>query len=92
MCDYSLHSVASRPAKVGDELITTQFPHTITAGFASIGEPNVAVCSVRGAGADKFVPRRAGRFGAAELTRRDREVGKPASAFRRRSPAVAFCC
>ena len=44
MCDYSLHSVASRPAKVGDELITTQFPHTITTGFASIGEPKVAVC------------------------------------------------
>jgi hypothetical protein len=44
MCDYSLHGVASRPAKVGDELITTQFPHTITTGFAAIDEPNVAVC------------------------------------------------
>ena len=44
MCDYSLHSVASRPAKVGDKLITTQFPHTITTGFAGVGEPNVAVC------------------------------------------------
>lgn len=44
MCDYSLHTVASRPAKVGDELITTQFPHTITTGFAGLGEPDVAVC------------------------------------------------
>ena len=44
MCDYSLHGVASRPAKVGDELITTQFPHTITTGFAAVDEPNVAVC------------------------------------------------
>lgn len=44
MCDYSLHGMASRPAKVGDGLITTQFPHTITTGFADIGEPNVAVC------------------------------------------------
>jgi hypothetical protein len=25
MCDYSLHNVASRPAKVGDKLVTTQF-------------------------------------------------------------------
>ena len=25
MCDYSLELVASRPAKVGDELVTTMF-------------------------------------------------------------------
>src|SRR5262245_13964072 len=35
MCDYSLHHVASRPAKVGDKLVTTQFNHSITRGFAS---------------------------------------------------------
>src|SRR5215471_15022930 len=29
MCDYSLHHVASRPAKVGDKLVTTQFSHSI---------------------------------------------------------------
>src|SRR6516165_7001538 len=33
MCDYSLHHVASRPAKVGDKLVTTQFNHSITRGF-----------------------------------------------------------
>lgn len=44
MCDYSLHNVASRPATVGDVLITTKFPNTITVGFASVGEPRVAVC------------------------------------------------
>jgi hypothetical protein len=44
MCDYSLDLVASRPAKVGDELVTTQFKNSITRGFAAIGEPNVAVC------------------------------------------------
>jgi hypothetical protein len=44
MCDYSLHAVASRPAKVGDKLITTNFPDTLTRGFAAIGEPDVAVC------------------------------------------------
>ena len=35
MCDYSLDLVASRPARVGDKLISTSFPHTITRGFAS---------------------------------------------------------
>jgi hypothetical protein len=44
MCDYSLHLVASRPAKVGDKLVTTSFPHTVTRGFASLDDRNVAVC------------------------------------------------
>jgi hypothetical protein len=48
MCDYSLHDVATRPAKVGDKLITTQFANSITRGFAAVGEPNVAVCLLPG--------------------------------------------
>ena len=44
MCDYSLHNVAARPAKVGDRLVSTRFPNSITRGFAAIGEPNVSVC------------------------------------------------
>jgi hypothetical protein len=48
MCDYSLHDVASRPAKVGDKLVTTQFANSITRGFADVGEPNVAVCLLPG--------------------------------------------
>jgi hypothetical protein len=48
MCDYSLHLVASRPAKVGDKLITTVFAKSITRGFAAIGEPEVAVCLLPG--------------------------------------------
>lgn len=44
MCDYSLHNVASRPAAVGDRLVSTQFQNSITRGFASADEPNVAVC------------------------------------------------
>jgi hypothetical protein len=44
MCDYSLHFVASRPAKVGDKLVTTKFGNSISGGFAAVGEPNVAVC------------------------------------------------
>jgi hypothetical protein len=48
MCDYSLDFVASRPAKVGDELVTTKFQNSMTRGFAPIGEPNVAVCLLPG--------------------------------------------
>jgi hypothetical protein len=48
MCDYSLDLVASRPAKVGEELVTTKFQNSITRGFAAIGEPNVAVCLLPG--------------------------------------------
>jgi hypothetical protein len=48
MCDYSLHLVASRPAKVGDKLVTTAFNNCLTRGFASVGEPEVAVCLLPG--------------------------------------------
>src|SRR5437016_12938471 len=48
MCDYSLDLVASRPAKVGDKLVTTEFQNSMTRGFAGIGEPNVAVCLLPG--------------------------------------------
>jgi len=48
MCDYSLHFVASRPARVGDKLISTRFRNSVTRGLAAIGEPNVAVCLLPG--------------------------------------------
>jgi hypothetical protein len=48
MCDYSLQGVASRPAKVGDKLVTTQFRNTSTGGFTAAGEPRVAVCLLSG--------------------------------------------
>jgi hypothetical protein len=48
MCDYSLHYVANRPAKVGDKLITTRFRETSTRGFAAVDEPDVAVCLLPG--------------------------------------------
>src|SRR6204780_5738553 len=44
MCDYSLHHVASRPATVGDKLVSTKFVNTPTGGFAAVDNPNVAVC------------------------------------------------
>src|SRR5215468_12017023 len=59
MCDYSLHHVASRPAKVSDKLVTTELARSSTRGFAAVGErgaklvihdspPKVAVCLMPG--------------------------------------------
>jgi hypothetical protein len=48
MCDYSLHHVATRPAKLEDKLVTTKFTNSITRGFAAVGEPHVAVCLLPG--------------------------------------------
>ena len=44
MCDYSLEHLVSRPAKVGDKLVTTRFGQGVTGGFCTMGEPNMAVC------------------------------------------------
>jgi hypothetical protein len=48
MCDYSLHSVATRPAQIEDRLVTTKFKKSITRGFAAFGDPHVAVCLLPG--------------------------------------------
>ena len=47
MCDYSLHHVKSRPAKVGDKLTTHDF-NTGTRGFAASEDANMAVCVLPG--------------------------------------------
>ena len=47
MCDYSLHSVKSRSAKVGDKLTTRDFG-TGTRGFAPSEDASVAVCVLPG--------------------------------------------
>ena len=43
MCDYSLDNVKSRPAQVGDRLITRNFG-TGTRGFAAAEDTNLAIC------------------------------------------------
>ena len=47
MCDYSLHNVKSRPAKVGDKLTTHNF-NTGTRGFAAPEGASTAVCVLPG--------------------------------------------
>jgi len=48
MCDYSLHFVESRPARVGDRLVSTRFRTSPTRGFAAIGQADIAVCLLPG--------------------------------------------
>lgn len=43
MCDYSLHSIKTRDAKVGDRLWVTHFG-TGTRGFARVGDCGTATC------------------------------------------------
>jgi hypothetical protein len=47
MCDFSLQSVQSRPAKVGDKLVTRDFG-TGTRGFADVDNLGMAVCLMPG--------------------------------------------
>jgi len=47
MCDYSLHSVKSRSAKVSDKLTVRDFG-TGTRGFAAAEDANLAVCVLPG--------------------------------------------
>jgi hypothetical protein len=48
MCDYSLHAIASRPAEVGETIVSTCFRGSSTRGFASPKELGVAVCLLPG--------------------------------------------
>ena len=83
MCDYSLHHVASRPAKVGDKLVTTQFNNSITRGFAAVGEPNVAVCLLPGTEVafEKEIEFERG-FGLFSSWRREKRIGDKVARFR----------
>jgi hypothetical protein len=47
MCDYSLYNVRSRPAKVGDKLVTHNFG-TGTGGFVAPEDATTAVCVLPG--------------------------------------------
>jgi hypothetical protein len=47
MCDFSLQSVRSRPAKVGDKLLTRDFG-TGTRGFSAADDLGLAVCVMPG--------------------------------------------
>jgi hypothetical protein len=47
MCDYSLHHIKTRPANVGDKLVTRRFSSGTT-GFSAPEDIGVAVCVLPG--------------------------------------------
>ena len=48
MCDYSLHALATRPAEVGETLISTTFPRHIDPRLRFRTRAAVAVCMLPG--------------------------------------------
>lgn len=79
MCDFSLQSTQSRPAKVGDKLTTRNFG-TGTRGFSAPENPNVAVCLLPGtelAFSQEVVVPAAGLFSSGELA-----IGQTVAIFR----------
>jgi hypothetical protein len=83
MCDYSLHHVTSRPAKVGDKLVTTKFNNSVTRGFSTLGEPNVAVCLLPGTEVafEKEIEFERG-FGIFSSWKREKIIGDKVARFR----------
>jgi len=83
MCDYSLHNVATRSAKVGDKLVTTQFVNCLTRGFCAIGEPSVAVCLLPGTEvAFENEIEFEGGYGIFRSWRREKRAGGTVACFR----------
>ncbi len=80
MCDYSMQHVASRPAKVGDMLVTTRFAEGLTGGFSAVGEPHVAVCVLPGT--ELAFELEIERYAALPLFR-PRKLGAQVARFRR---------
>jgi hypothetical protein len=79
MCDFSLQSTQSRPAKVGDRLTTHNFG-TGTRGFAASEDPTTAVCLLPGtelAFSKEVVVPTTGLFSSGELT-----IGQTLAIFR----------
>jgi hypothetical protein len=79
MCDFSLQSTRSRPAKIGDKLTTRNFG-TGTRGFAAPEDPRTAVCLLPGtelAFTKEVGLGTAGMFASGELT-----IGQTVAIFR----------
>ena len=79
MCDYSLHHVASRPAKVRDKLVTTELARSSARGFAAVGEESEVAILARGhQGSGQLL----GHFRRGADDGRDRDLGRTAEQAR----------
>jgi hypothetical protein len=84
MCDYSLHAVASRPARSGDTLITSGFPGTISRGFIGKDDCTTAVCLRPGTEiAFHHEPKRDGPIAALLNYFGYRQIGSRVATFRK---------
>jgi hypothetical protein len=92
MCDYSLHDVVSRPAKVGDNLVTTEFWNTATRGFSPAGQPKVAVCLLPGTEVafESEVERKVARFQLSFFRREPEHFPSPLASTSRPSATMAL--
>lgn len=79
MCDYSLHTVRSRPAKVGDKLTTRNFG-TGTRGFAASEDRSVAVCVLPGT--ELSFSKKVTRLGSGLFGWRDKVIDHNTAIFR----------
>jgi hypothetical protein len=79
MCDYSLQSLKSRPAKVGDKLITRDFG-TGTTGFAASDDLEVAVCVLPGT--ELSFPNAARRLAIGLFPWRNKSINHKTAIFR----------
>jgi hypothetical protein len=88
MCDYSLHSVGSRPARIGDQLTTRDFG-TGTRGFAAHEDLRLAVCVLPGTELAFEKEIRIAPFGF--LWERTRTINHTTAVFRQINKADVFC-
>ena len=87
MCDYSLRLIASRPARVGDKLVSTSFPHTITRGLPrptiaispSVCSPHRTCLRERGPVRDWYDPLLGARTQGGEVSTSQQRPVKPPS-------------
>jgi hypothetical protein len=83
-----MQHVASRPAKVGDALVTTRFAEGLTGGFSDAREPGVAVCLLPGT--EVAFEREIERYPAI-LFFRPRKLGARVARFRRVNETLPAC-
>ena len=90
MCDYSLHSIASRPARAGDRLITSEFRGTTSRGFCAVDKGGTAVCLAPGTElAFANEPVRAGPLASVLLRFGIGRIGSKLARFRKLQPDYA---
>lgn len=80
MCDYSLDGIASRPARVGDRIVSTRFSASFMRGFGLATARDIAVCLSPGT---EIVFDQAPDVNAGHVRLPNRAIGESVARFRR---------